>query len=172
MKQRRDILILPAMAALVLLVDQISKHLVMTRLEEGRSWDIAGWLSPFLRITHVTNTGAAFGLFPKWSDFFVAVAVIVIAVIIIYQRHLPAGQWLVRVAMGLQLGGAIGNLVDRLRWGSVVDFMDLNFWPLHEWPVFNVADASIVTGVSLLAILMLWEERREQSKPAPAQDGL
>ncbi|MEA3339872.1 MAG: signal peptidase II [Chloroflexota bacterium] len=163
-RQKRDNLILLAMAALVVLVDQISKHFVMTRLEEGQSWDIVSWLTPFMRITHVTNTGAAFGLFPKFGDFFIGVAIIVIVAIIIYQRYLPGGQWLVRAALGLQLGGAIGNLVDRLRWESVVDFMDLNFWPLRQWPVFNVADASIVAGASLLAILMLWEERRERNE--------
>ena len=162
-QQKRDNLILLAIAALVVLVDQVSKHFVMTRLEEGQSWDIVSWLTPFMRITHVTNTGAAFGLFPKFGDFFIGVAIIVIVAIIIYQRYLPNGQWLVRAALGLQLGGAFGNLIDRLRWnGAVVDFMDLNFWPLRQWPVFNVADASIVTGVSLLAILMMWEERRER----------
>ncbi|MBU0703634.1 MAG: signal peptidase II [Chloroflexi bacterium] len=153
----------PATAALVLLVDQASKYLVITRLVEGQSWDIAPWLAPLFRITHVTNTGAAFGLFPQLGDFLVIVAAIVVVAIFIYQRYLPDGQWLVRVALGLQLGGAIGNnLVDRLRRGSVVDFIDLNFWPLREWPVFNVADTSIVTGVFLLALWMLWEERRER----------
>ena len=77
-----------------------------------------------------------------------------------------------RAALGLQLGGTIGNnLVDRLRQGFVVDFIDLSFWPLHEWPLFNLADASIVTGVALLALLMLWEERRELAKQQAAADG-
>jgi len=150
------------MAALVLLVDQVSKYLVMTRLGEGQSWDVMPWLASFFRITHVTNTGAAFGLFPQWGDFFIVIAAVVIVAILIYQRHLPNGQWLVRLALGFQLGGAIGNLTDRLIRGSVVDFIDLSFWPLREWPVFNLADTSIVTGVVLLALLMLWEERREQ----------
>ena len=154
---------MPATAALVVLVDQASKYLVITWLGEGQSWDIAPWLAPFFRITHVTNTGAAFGLFPQLGGFIVVIAAILAVAIIIYQRHLPDGQWLVRVALGLQLGGAVGNnLVDRLRRGSVVDFIDLNFWPMREWPVFNVADISIVTGVSLLALWMLWEERRER----------
>lgn len=161
-RQIRNVLLVPGMAALVLLVDQISKYLVMTHLGEGQSWDIAPWLSPFLRITHTTNTGAAFGLFPQWGNFFILIAAVVIVAILVYQRYLPDGQRLVRVALGLQLGGAIGNLADRLIRGSVVDFLDLNFWPLREWPVFNLADTSIVTGVSLLALLMLWEERREQ----------
>lgn len=159
----RHSLILPVTAALVLLADQVSKYLVTTRLGEGQSWDIAPWLAPLFRITHVTNTGAAFGLFPRWGDFLVIVAAIVVVAIFIYQRYLSDGQWLVRVALGLQLGGAIGNnLVDRLSRGSVVDFIDLNFWPMREWPVFNLADTSIVTGVSLLVLWMLWEERRER----------
>ncbi len=164
MKQRkRATLILPAIAALVMLVDQISKHFVMTRLEEGQSWDIVSWLSPFVRITHVTNTGASFGLFPGFSNIFIVIAIIVITAIIIYQRYLPDGQWMARAALGLQLGGALGNLVDRLRWGgAVIDFVDMNFWPMRQWPVFNVADASIVAGVSMLALLMLWEEQRER----------
>jgi signal peptidase II len=148
-------------AALILLADQISKHLVAARLEEGQSTDLAPWLTPIFRITHVTNTGVAFGLFPQGSYFFIVVAIIVIAAIILYYRHLPAGQWLTRVALSLQLGGASGNLLDRLRHqGRVVDFIDLNFWPLHNWPVSNIADISIVSGVILLTIMMLWEERQ------------
>jgi len=163
-ERRRDTLILPATAALVLLVDQISKYLVTAWLEEGRSWDIVPWLASVFSVTHVTNTGAAFGLFPGWGDFFIIVAALVITAIIVYHHHLPDGQWLMRATLGLQLGGAIGNLVDRLRRGSVVDFIDLNFWPLHEWPVFNLADSSIVAGVALLALLVLLEERRERSR--------
>ena len=168
-RRKRDILILPATAALVLLVDQISKYLVTTWLAEGQSWDIASWLAPFFRITYVTNTGAAFGLFPQWGSFFVVVAVVVIVAIVLYYHSLPDGQWLMRIALGLQLGGAIGNLVDRLRYGSVVDFIDLNFWPLHNWPIFNLADGSVVTGVTLLALMMLWEERRERGEEKAAE---
>jgi signal peptidase II len=162
---------LPAIAALVVLVDQFSKHFVTAWLGEGQSWDVVPWLAPVFRITHVTNTGAAFGLLPGWGDFFTVIAAIVIVAIIIYYREIPDGQWLMRAALGLQLGGAIGNLVDRLRWGSVVDFVDLNFWPLHNWPVFNLADASIVTGVTLLALLMVWEEWREWDRQRAAADG-
>ena len=141
-------------------------------LEEGQSWDIAPWLAPFFRITYVTNTGAAFGLFPEWGDFFLVVAAIVIVVIIFYYWHLQDGQWLVRIALGLQLGGAIGNnLVDRLRQGFVVDFIDLNFWPLRDWPIFNLADTSVVVGVAVLALVMLWEERRKQDRQRVAEDG-
>jgi signal peptidase II len=168
--RRQNTLILPAAGALVVLVDQLTKHLVTASLAEGQSWDVVPWLAPIFRITHVTNTGAAFGLFRGWGDFFTIVAAVVIVAIIVYYRQLPGGQRLMRVALGLQLGGAIGNLVDRLRQGFVVDFIDLNFWPLHEWPVFNLADGSLVTGVTLLAALMIWEERREQKRQQAIRD--
>jgi signal peptidase II len=156
-------LILPVVAALVLLADQATKYLVRANLSPGQSLPLAPWLTPVLQITYVTNTGAAFGLFPGWSQILIAVAVIVIAALVWYYFQLPDGQWLMHVALGLQLGGASGNLIDRLRFGgSVVDFVDLNIWPLRWWPVFNVADSSIVVGVIVLTLLMIWEERREE----------
>jgi signal peptidase II len=159
------------MAASVVFADQFSKYLVTSWLEEGQSWDMAPWLAPVFRITHVTNTGAVFGLFRGWGDIFIVITVVVILAIFLYSHNLPGGQWLMRMVLGLQLGGAVGNLVDRLRQGFVVDFIDLNFWPLHEWPVFNLADASIVAGVALLALLMIWEERRERRTKRAAGDG-
>jgi signal peptidase II len=168
---RRDTLVLPAIAALVLLIDQVSKHSVTAWLEEGQSWDIAPWLVPFFRVTHVTNTGGAFGLFPRFGDFFIVIATVVIVAIVLYYYRLPDGQCLVRIALGLQVGGAFGNLVDRLRQGFVVDFIDLSFWPLHNWPVFNLADSSIVAGVTLLALLMLWEEWGKLDGQRVAEDG-
>ncbi|MDY6877847.1 MAG: signal peptidase II [Chloroflexota bacterium] len=172
MKQRtRDILILLATAALVLLADQASKYFVVARLGEGQSWEVIPWLTPFFRITYVTNTGVAFGLFPQWGNFFIVVAAIVIVVIVLYYHYLPDGQWLTRLSLGLQLGGAIGNLVDRLRQGFVVDFIDLSFWPLHNWPIFNLADTAVVAGVTVLALVMLWEEWREQGKQRATEGG-
>ena len=164
MKRRwSNALILLGISTLVLLLDQISKYLVTQRLMVGRSWTILPGLASVFRITYVTNTGAAFGLFPNRSEFFVFVAVIVIVALVLYYLYLPDGQWLVRIALGLQLGGAIGNnLVDRLVRGFVVDFIDLNFWPLKNWPVFNLADTSIVTGVVILTVVMFWVEWREQ----------
>jgi signal peptidase II len=150
-------------AGFVLLADQATKHLVRASLGPGQSLPLAPWLTPVLQLTYVTNTGAAFGLFPDWSRIFIAVAVIVVVALVWYYLQLPEGQWLMHLALGLQLGGATGNLIDRLRFGgSVVDFIDLNFWPLRRWPVFNVADSSIVVGVTLLTLLMMWEERREE----------
>jgi signal peptidase II len=150
-------------AALVLLADQATKYLVRVNLRHGQSVELAPWLSPVFQVTFVTNSGAAFGLFPNLGQFFVVIAVIVIAALVWYYLRLSDGHRLVQLALGLQLGGATGNLVDRLRsGGSVVDFIDVNFWPLHNWPVFNLADSSIVVGVTLLTLLMLWEEWQEE----------
>ncbi len=161
-EKKRDLGVLLIVVALVLLCDRISKYLVVSGLSEGQSRNLAAWLTSVFHITYVTNTGAAFGLLPGWGGFFIVVAVIVIVVLVMYYIHLPDGQWLVRIALGLQLGGAIGNLIDRLHQGAVVDFIDLNFWPLQNWPIFNLADASIVTGVVILTAVMFWEEWREQ----------
>jgi len=78
--------------------------------------------------------------------------VVVALAIVLYYRYLPTGSWLVCLSLGLQLGGAIGNLLDRIRFGHVVDFVDIGFWP-----IFNVADLAIVTGVAILAYC-LWHE--------------
>jgi signal peptidase II len=156
---RGAVIVLPAVAAFVVLIDQLSKYLVTAWLDEGRSWDIVSWLAPVFRITHVTNTGVAFGMFPGAGRVFAVVHAVVAMAILIYGWRLPDDQWLMRVVLGLPLGGAIGNLIDRVRQGFVIDFIDFNFWPMRDWPVCNLADSAIVAGVGLLALLMLWEER-------------
>jgi len=159
----RDFLIIPLVAAITIIADQVTKHLVTTSLRLGESLELTPRLGSLLRVTYVTNSGAAFGLFPNWSQVFIIVAIIVIAVLIWYYLQLSGGHWLVQLALGLQLGGAIGNLIDRLRFaGHVIDFIDLNFWPLRAWPVFNIADSSIVVGVSMLTLLMIWDEWQEE----------
>ncbi len=154
-----------AVAALVLIVDQLTKWLVSTRLEPGQMW--APWpeLANYFTITYTTNTGAAFGLFKEWGTIFIGIAVIVIVAIFFYQQQLQDGQWLLRATLGFQLGGAIGNLVDRLRVGHVVDFLDFKWWP-----VFNVADSSIVVGVAILMLLMLRESQPQEQKAQAAME--
>ena len=142
--------LLPAVAVLTLVVDRISKWVVMGSLKLGESWNPVAALERWVSLTYVTNTGAAFGLFPDHGVVFMVVAVVVIVAIIFYYRHLPGEQWLVQASLGLQLGGALGNLVDRLRYGHVIDFIDFKVWP-----VFNVADSSIFVGVVILAFHLL-----------------
>lgn len=134
-------------ASTIVALDQITKSFVRAYLALGQSvpedWPV--------RISHYSNTGAAFSLFPNQTMLFVVIAIAAIAIIVFYSRQLPRDGMIVRVGLGLQLGGAIGNLIDRLFYGRVTDFIDVGFWP-----VFNFADSSIVIGVGLLAYFILF----------------
>ena len=147
-----SLLALLGIAALVVVVDQLTKKLVTSSLALGEWWSPIPNLWRLFRITYTTNSGAAFGMFPKQGIFFVVIAIVVVAAIVLYYRQLPTGGWLIRVSLGLQLGGAIGNLIDRLRFGYVIDWLDIGFWP-----IFNVADACITTGVILIAYC-IWRD--------------
>jgi len=152
-KRKASWLLLLPIAALVLVLDQLSKAWVLRHIPLGESWAPIPSLARIFTFRHVTNTGAAFGLFPNGGTIFLAIAVVVIVAIIVYTRYLSVERWPVLLSLGLQLGGAMGNLVDRLRFGHVVDFLDFSFWP-----TFNVADSAIVCGVALLAYLVLTEK--------------
>lgn len=145
--------ILLAVALGIFGIDQASKYWIRDTLALGQSWP-ADWP---IRLTFLTNTGAAFGLFQDQGVFLIAVALVVIGVILFYHRFLGQDTWLVRVSLGLQLGGALGNLVDRLRDGFVTDLIDL-----QVWPVFNLADSAISVGVAILAWHLLF---RSSTKP-------
>jgi signal peptidase II len=160
-------IILPAVALLVLVADQISKYLVLSNLAPGQFWNPITSLTPWVSITHVTNTGAAFGLFQDRGPLFVVIAVLVVAAIIFYYRQLPAGQWWIKASLGLQLGGALGNLLDRLRLDyKVIDFIDFKIWP-----VFNLADSAIVLGVAVLAYYLLRDSDEKENGEHLMQEG-
>jgi len=151
--------LLPVIAVLILVIDQISKQAVMTSLRPGESWNPVAALERWVSLTYVTNTGAAFGLFPEYGTIFMVIAVVVVVAIIFYYRHLPGEQWLVQASLGLQLGGALGNLLDRLRHGHVIDFIDFKIWP-----VLNVADSSVFVGVVILALHLLRDDGRLETR--------
>jgi len=154
-------LVLPVVAVVVVITDQVSKAWVIENIPLNTTREIIPLLKDIFVLTHITNSGAAFGLFPQLSLVFTFVALAVSFVIVIYYRSIPAGQWLVRLSLGLQLGGAIGNLIDRLRFGgSVVDLFYLRFWP-----VFNVADSAIVCGVALLMFHLMRTSPKQEVSP-------
>lgn len=149
-------MIIAIVAALVFSLDRVTKILVRTHVPSGTSIQVIPGL---LRITSIHNAGAAFGLLQHQTLFFIAVTIIVIGLIITYGRRAARGQPLLAVALGLQLGGALGNLYDRLLHGTVIDF--INFY--RVWPfIFNVADAAIVVGGCLFAWILI----RQDDKPA------
>ena len=158
-------LFLLAIAVLAIVADQASKAYVVDSLVLHESWVPVDALESVFRFTHVHNTGAAFGMFPEGGAIFLIIAMIVSVVIVFYHQQMPADAWLMRLALGLQLGGALGNVIDRVRLGYVVDFFDVSFWP-----VFNVADSCIVVGVTLLAFEMLREEWREARQGRSEED--
>ena len=155
-------MLLPIVTLITVIIDQLIKREVMVLLRPGQSWAPIPALERWFTFTYVTNTGAAFGLFPSHGYIFVVVAVVVAIAIAIYYWHMPEGQVLIKISLGLQLGGAVGNLIDRLLYGHVVDFVDLKFWP-----VFNLADTSIVLGVALLAYALLRESEDEKAAIVP-----
>ena len=128
-------------AALVVTLDQVSKWLITRSLVWGQSVPEEG----IFRFTYVRNTGGAFGLFQNQNAPLIVTAVIGAIALAFLYRYRGSQSWLLRLILGMQLGGAIGNLVDRVRLGYVVDFFDWGFWP-----VFNVADASITVSIILL----------------------
>ncbi|MEW5958612.1 MAG: signal peptidase II [Chloroflexota bacterium] len=156
-----------AVAALVFALDQASKYLVLQFIQKEASWTLFPALARLFRLTYITNTGAAFGIFPQLGGTFMLVAVMVIVAIILFHHHLPIENFWVRFSLGLQLGGALGNLLDRIRHGHVIDFVDIGFWP-----IFNLADLSIIAGVTILAYF-LWDEEQSsgptETRPRPPQ---
>src|SRR3989337_3974160 len=152
-------------AAAVIVLDQVSKHLVRANLSPGESFPEEG----LLRITNVSNTGAAFGIFQGQTFFLIAATFVGLGTIALYYLYPPMEHAAVRLALGLQLGGAIGNLADRLRVGKVTDFIDFRFWP-----AFNVADSSIVIGVSIIVAFFALREgvpREREAGRAPGHPG-
>ena len=167
---RSSWLLLPALGLLIVALDQYTKHLVQTNLRLFEAVQPIPALSHIFNFTFVKNTGAAFGIFPNGSTLFALIAVVVAVAIAVYFRHIPNHEWLIKISLSMQLGGAVGNLLDRLRLGYVVDFMDF-----HMWPVFNFADTFIVVGVMLLAYrLLLYPEsfvlEEEEAQAEAAED--
>jgi signal peptidase II len=161
---RSSWLLLPALALFIVALDQYTKHLVQSNLRLFEVVQPIPALSHLFNITFVKNTGAAFGIFPNGSTLFALIAVVVAVAIAVYFRHIPNHEWVIKISLSMQLGGAIGNLIDRVRLGYVVDFFDFRMWP-----VFNFADTFIVVGVMLLAYrLLLFPESFVSVHEAPA----
>jgi len=149
-------------AAVVLAADQITKYLVATNVPLGGTWSPLPGPQSLFQVVHAYNTGAAFGFFQNMNPVFIGVAIVVSLGLLVYARQIRGDQRLLGSALGLVLGGSLGNLIDRVRLGHVLDFINIGLGPTR-WYTSNIADASLVLGVSLLGIALLREGRREKS---------
>ena len=143
---------------LIILLDQWTKSWVRSNVGFGETWG-PEWLAPFARIVHWYNTGAAFGLFQGMGTVFIILAFVISIAILIYYPRVPRQDWTLRLAMSLQMAGALGNLIDRLTIGHVTDFIAIG-----SFPVWNIADASITVGVFVLLLGIWLQERREKAE--------
>jgi signal peptidase II len=159
----RNYWLLFLVAGLVIAVDQISKAYIRANFTEGVDmWAPWPWLLPYARLIYVTNSGVAFGMFKGMGSIFMILAIIVSIAILYYFPRVPAVDWALRLAMGLQLAGAMGNLIDRVFFqGHVTDFISVG-----DFPVFNVADSSITIGVLILLLGISLQERRQKQEIA------
>lgn len=154
---RSEWLVLAGPAVLLFAADQVTKALVASRLALGERVSVVGDL---VELWHVRNRGAAFSLLQGETLLFVVVTVFALGMIAYFHRSLRGrGLWL-HGLLGLQLGGALGNLSDRLRQGYVTDFISVGIGDLR-WPTFNFADAAIVVGIGTLAIYLILRPGRE-----------
>ncbi|MEK7247620.1 MAG: signal peptidase II [Chloroflexota bacterium] len=148
-------------AVVIVALDQLTKAIVRATLNVGESWPSSDW---DIKIKNVTNSGAAFSSLQDQTVFLIAMTFFGLAAIYLYYRNPPFQHWVASVAIGMMLGGAVGNLIDRIRVGKVTDFVDV-----FGFPKFNVADSSISVGVTVIIIgYLLFAER--PGKPPEAHE--
>ncbi len=163
-KTIKNYLFLVGIAGILTVFDQWSKAYVRDSLPMGSIWSPWEWLTPYARIVHWHNTGVAFGMFQGMGNVFAVLAAIVSVVIIYYYPRVAGDSWVLKWAMSLQLAGALGNFIDRVTIGHVTDFISIG-----NFPVFNVADASISVGVVILLIYVWFQERKLKEKEREAE---
>lgn len=159
-KYLKDYVFIGLIAGAVVILDQWTKAIVRANLGFSEYWMPVEWLVPYIRIVNWQNTGAAFGIGQDLNMVFTILSFVVIGGILYYFPQISAADIFFRLALSLQLGGAVGNLIDRVRLGHVTDFISVG-----RFPVFNVADSSITIGVGVLLLGLWLEETRMKTEP-------
>ncbi len=160
-------------AAVVISLDQLTKNWVRMAIPKRTYIIPIPSLGEYFVFEHVDNRGAAFGILQNQGGLFIIIAAVVAIAILVYVRYLPLHQWFVRCLLGLQLGGALGNVVDRVTRGYVTDFIRMGIPGVYYWPNYNIADSAIVIGVIGLGIYILLDDfkrQREGKSPAGQED--
>lgn len=150
-------------AVLVFLVDQLTKRWVQQSIPLYQARPVVG---DYVRIVHTENTGAAMGLLPERTTLLSILSVFAVFAILYYYRQIASSSPLVAATLGMQLGGAFGNLVDRVGQGYVVDWIDVGIPGGWRFWAFNIADSSIVVGIVLVTLLLWLEEQKAQTRTA------
>ena len=170
----RNWVLLAALVLLIIALDQGTKWLVRQNLAVGEAWAPIPALSKMFTITHVQNTGVAFGQLPGLGWLFMAVNLVVLVVVLVYYPRISDGNWLLRLALISILSGDLGNIIDRLRtalniaqdtgsvWTALPRASVTDFFDFRIWPVFNIADMCLVGGIITLAVI-LWREDRARA---------
>lgn len=154
-------------------LDQLTKNAIVARFEYAETLVV---IDGFFDLTHVRNPGGAFSFFanadPVWRlPFFLGAPLIAIVLLFVFYRRTPPDARFSALALGLVLGGALGNLTDRLRYGEVIDFLEVHLWSGYTWPTFNVADSLVVVGVIMLLIETFFEIAPEAESPGSERAG-
>jgi signal peptidase II len=156
------LLLIGAVAAVVFTVDRLTKMWVERSVPLYEARPVIG---DYVRIVHTQNSGAAFGLLPERTTLLSILSVFAVFAILYYYRQIAGSSPIIAATLGMQLGGALGNLVDRVGQGYVVDFIDVGIPGGVRFWAFNVADSSIVVGI-LLVMFLLWQEERKTTAHA------
>jgi signal peptidase II len=160
---------------ITLVIDQVTKLWIIDRFAYGERMTV---IEGFFNLTHVRNPGGAFSFLATMSEaireaFFLGTGVLAIGLLLTFLWKLEPDQWLSATAIGGVLGGAIGNLIDRVRFGEVIDFLDFRLIGGYVWPTFNMADCWIVVGVAVLMLQMFLEGEPESApndSPSPSSE--
>ncbi|TMB62291.1 MAG: signal peptidase II [Chloroflexi bacterium] len=165
MIQLRRLALIGGVAVVVFVLDRLTKAWVETNIPvyEGRPV-----IDDLVRIVHTQNSGAAFGLLPERTTLLSVLSVLAVVAILYYYRQIASASPFIALTLGMQLGGALGNLVDRIGQGYVVDFVDVGIPGGWRFWAFNVADSSIVLGIIFVSFLLWQEDRRSAGKTARA----
>ena len=156
----RKYLILALVTPAVIFLDQLTKYLIVQRFHLGETIPV---ISGYFNLTYIRNTGAAFGLLAQTEPqfrvpFFLIVPVVALLAIAYIFKKIPAVDLKLSSALSLVIGGAIGNLIDRLQMGYVVDFLDFHWNYAYHFPAFNIADSAICVGVGILMLDLLTQK--------------
>jgi len=155
----KDYWLFVLIAAVLIILDQWTKSLVRANLAMGEMWVPWSWLTPYARVVHWYNTGVAFGMFQDHGMLFTVLNSVIAGFILIFFPRLSENDWFLKIALSMQFGGAVGNLIDRMTIGHVTDFISIG-----NFAVFNVADASVTMGVAVMIIGLWIQEKKEKDK--------